>query len=228
MSISSAGAAAMLWLGALSLGTPLRQDGYTLRPPEGFKMMRMEPFHGSQVGAVPEEGGEPGHLSAALVDGEGPDAAAVLVSVVEGSISATPATRDAFSARVVRHFNEQLGMPLALERAELVREPAPRIEVQGTIKRQDQLRRILVVGMEGEGRHAVLTFSVPSARYEALLPALRASLDSFRPEAPPPGLSRGAVGALATAIALALFGSWSLWHRRRQLRSARVDTSSQA
>jgi hypothetical protein len=225
MSITSTGAAALLCVAAVSLGTPLRQDGYALRPPEGFRMVRMDPFRGTQVGAVPEEGQAPGHLTAALVDGEGPDAASIVVAVVEGTFSASPSTRDDFSARVIHHFNDQLGMPLSLERAELVREPAPRIEVQGTIKKQDQLRRVLVAGMEGEGRHAVLTFSVPSGRYEALLPTLRASLDSFRPDAPPPGrLSRSAVAGLASTIVLGMLGSWSLWRRRKELRSARGDS----
>jgi hypothetical protein len=216
MSIPAASAAVILLLAASPLGTPLRQDGYTVRPPEGFRMMRMGPFHGTRVGAIQGEGEGPGFLSAALVDGDGPAAASMLVSVLEGSFEADPSSRDAFSSATVRHFKEALGTPLSLEQVELVREGSRRIEVRGTVRRQDQLRRVLVAGMEGEGRHAVITFSVPSGRHEALLPALQASLNSFRADAPPSSeLSRGVAGIAATVLAIALFGSWSLWRRRR-------------
>ncbi|MGA9522192.1 MAG: hypothetical protein WBV82_12050 [Myxococcaceae bacterium] len=217
MPIHAASAAVLLVLAASPLGTPLRQDGFTVRPPEGFRMMRMGPLHGTWVGAIPGEDGDLGFLSAALVDGDGADAASMLVSVLEGSFEAGPSTRDDFSSATVRHFNETLGMPLSLEHVELVREGARRIEVRGTVRQQDQLRRVLVAGMEGEGRHVVITFSVPSGRYEALLPALRASLDTFRADSPPSSdLSRSVAGAAATVLASALFGSWSLWRRRRR------------
>ncbi|MHB8873427.1 MAG: hypothetical protein ACYC8T_07040, partial [Myxococcaceae bacterium] len=133
------------------LGTPLRQDGYSLRPPQGFRMARMDLFRGTRATAVsavasPEARG-PGParwLSAALVDGEGEDAAAMVVSMVEGSFQATPAARDEFSTAVVRHFSEELGLKLAMERAELVGGPAARIEVFGTVRQEDQVRRVLV------------------------------------------------------------------------------------
>ncbi len=217
MPIHAASAAVVLLLAAAPLGTPLRQDGFTVRPPESFRMMRMGPLQGSWVGVIPGEEGVIGFLSAALVDGEGADAASMLVSVLEGSFESDPPTRDVFSSATVRHFNETLGTPLSLEQVELVREGVRRIEVRGTVRQQDQLRRILVAGMEGEGRYVVITFSVPSGRYEALLPALRASLDSFRADSPPSSkLSRSMAGTAATVLALALFGSWSLWSRRRR------------
>ncbi len=216
MSISAASAAVLLLLAAAPLGTPLRQDGYSVRPPDGFRMMRMGPFHGTRAGAVPAGEDGPRYLSAALVDAEGPEAASMLVSVQDGSFEATPSSRDDFSAAVVRHFNDELGTPLSLEQVELIRDGATRIEVRGTVRKQDQLRRIVVAGMEGEGRHAVVTFSVPSGRYDALLPTLRASLDSFRADAPPASeFSRSLAGTLASALAVAMVGSWSLWRRRR-------------
>ena len=65
-----------LTLGAL--GTELRRDGYGFRPPEGFRLERMERYAGSRVGAVASGGAEPRFLSAALADGEGEAAATLL------------------------------------------------------------------------------------------------------------------------------------------------------
>jgi hypothetical protein len=206
-------------LTAAPLGTPLRQDGYVLRPPEGFRMTRMQPFHGTRVGAVPGAQQGPRYLSAALVDAEGPHAASLLVSVVGGSFRALPSTRDGFATATVRHFADELGVPLALERAEFVRHGTQRIEVLGTVRQQDQLRRVLVAALEGEGRHVVVTFTAPSARFEALLPQVRASLDSHRADDPPGSvISRSVAGALAASSLLLLFVSWSLWRRRAQRR----------
>ncbi len=200
------------------LGTPLRQDGYTFRPPEGFRMARMDAFLGTRVGAVPFPPGGARFLSAALQHGEGPDADSLLVAVVDGTFVANERTRDAFSAAAIRHFSEELGMPLALDRAEVIAGPARRVEVRATLKQRDQVRGILVAAMEGEGRHAVVTFSVPASRFEAELPTLRASLDTFRADRPPASdWTRNLTRAAIPFIGLLLFASWWLW-RRRQLR----------
>lgn len=210
-------------LAAADLGSPLRQDGFSLRPPEGFRMVRMDLYHGTGAGAVAVDPGSPGYLSAALTDGEGPDAASLIVATVEESFDATPSMRDDFSTAVVRHFAEALETPMSLQRAELVRGPSPRIEVLGTVKQHDQVRSVLVAGMEGSGRHAVITFSVPTGRFEAMLPVLRQSLDSFRAEgAPAHQRSRSLAGAAAVLFALLLFASWSVWRRRRRLRRAEL------
>lgn len=204
---------AAMVLGAL--GTPLRQDGYTLRPPESFRMMRMDGFHGTRAAAVALDPSRERYLSAALTDGERTDAASLLIALIDESFSASPAARDAFSTSVVRHYSEELDLPLSLARSELVKGMAPRIEVVGSIKRQDQVRTVLVAAMEGEGRHAVITFSAPAGRFEALLPEFRASLDTWRPEAPATGTwPRSVAGVFAVLVAFALFLSWSLWRRR--------------
>lgn len=195
------------------LGSELRQDGFSLRPPRGFRMARMGLFQGTQAGAVGE--GEGRFLSAALVDGSGAEAASMLVSVVEGGFSATPAGRDEISAQVLRHFGEELSLKFAMERAELHGSPAPRIEVLGTVRAEDQVRHVLVAALAGQGRHAVVTFSVPSGRWEALFPALRASLESFRSEQLSSETSREVVGAVALLFAAALLTSLALRRRRR-------------
>ncbi|MFZ5471762.1 MAG: hypothetical protein ACOZIN_20225 [Myxococcota bacterium] len=206
----------LLWaflLAAPSLGTPLRQDGYVLRPPQNFRMARMDLFHGTRAGAA--AGGAPGRwLSAALIDGQEEDASSLLVSIVERSFQPSPAARDDFSTAVVRHYADELGLKFSMERAELVAGASPRIEVLGTVRAQNQARHVLVAAMAGEGRHAVVTFSIPSGRYEALSGALRASLDSYRPDAPIANeRSRGAVRVIAGLLAFALVASW--WLRRR-------------
>jgi hypothetical protein len=206
-----------LWATAGALGTPLRQDGYSFRPPEGFRMVRMDAFHGTRVGGVPYPPGGQRFLSAALVDGEGQDASSLLVSVVEGTLVADETTRDAFSTAVVRHFAEELGVPLTLDRAQVVRGPAPRIEVRGTLKQRDQVRAVLVAALQGEGRHVVMTFSVPAARLESRLPTLRASLETFRPDsAPTAPWKRRVTSAILPALGLMLLASLWLWRRQRR------------
>ncbi len=204
------------------LGTELRQDGYVIRPPVQFRMTRMDLYAGTQVGAV--SGAPFGNrwLSAALVDGDGPDAASLLVAVVDGSFRPTPSSRDELSAAVVRHFADELSLKFSMERAELVSGSSPRIEVLGSVRLEDQLRYVLVAAMAGEGRHAVVTFSSPSGRWESLEPSLEASLNSFRFEAQQPAeLPRGVAGAAAALFAGML--SLSVWAWRRRRRAEREE-----
>ena len=205
------------------LGTPLRQDGYSLRPPQGFRMERMDLFRGTRATAVsavasPEARG-PGlarWLSAALVDGDGDDAAAMVVSIVEGSFQATPAARDEFSTAVVRHFSDELGLKLAMERVELVPGPAARIEVLGTVRQEDQVRRVLISAMAGDGRHVVIGFTAPTGRWEQFSAAAKASLQTFRNDAPAATeASRGLAAWVALVMGAALLTSLALWRRRR-------------
>lgn len=198
------------------LGTTLRQDGYSIRPPSGFRMARMDLFRGTRVGAVAATPYAPGWLSAALVDGEGDDAATVLVSVVEGSLLITPAAREDFAAAAVRHFADELGLRLSMERAELINGPLPRVEVLGSVRQENQLRRVLVAGMAGEGRHAVVIFTAPSGRWEELWPRLRSSLESFRNEGQAAYvLPRSVAGGVALGVGAALLASVALWRRRK-------------
>ncbi len=212
-------AMSILLCGAVPLGTELRQDGFSLRPPREFTMARMDLFRGTRAGALSASPSSSRMLSAALVDRPGQDSAAMLVSVVDGSFQATPAARDEFSTAVVRHFADELRLTLAMERAELIAEGAPRVEVVGTVRHEGQLRNVLVAGMAGKGRHAVIIFSVPTGRWGELNPQIRASLDSFRND-PPSGseLPRGVAGAAAGALAGALIASLAVWRRRRRER----------
>jgi hypothetical protein len=218
MPLLAARAIALVALGA-NLGAPLRQDGFAFRPPADFRVARMALFHGTRTGAIALDRELPRHLAAALVDGDEEHASALLVAVVHETFQATPSSREAFSTAAVRHFADELEMPLSLERAELVRGESPRIEVVGTVRQQDQLRRVLIAAMEGEGKHAVITASVPSGRFEALLPELRASLDTYRPDTVP-GVGQDVAGSIAALLGLGLFGSWWLWRRRARLRRA--------
>jgi hypothetical protein len=158
----------------------------------------------------------PPGTTVALVDGDGPDAASLLIALVDGAFDAHPASRDELSGMVVRHFSDELGLPFSLQSARAMSGRVSRIEVLGTIRQEGQARHVLVATVAGESRHAVATFSVPSGRYEALLPALEASLDTLTPEVlPVRPFSRGAAGALVGGVAGALVVSLALWRRRR-------------
>jgi hypothetical protein len=207
-------------LGLSSLGTPLRLDGYTFRPPAGFRMAPMDLYQGTRAGAIGPKHA-PRALSAALTDGEGTGAATVLVALVEGSFSATPSARDDFATAAMVHFREELGSTLSLERAELIRGAAPRVEVLGTLKDHGQVRHVLTAAFEGDGRYAVITASIPSGRLEALAPALTASMDSFRQDPGGGVISRAVAGGAASLCVFALITSWVLWRRRQRL--ARAD-----
>ncbi len=198
-----------------ALGTAVRQDGYTVRPPQAFRMTRMALFHGTRAMGMSTG---PAFLSAALLEGTDEEASAMLVSVVDGAFAALPSDREAFSEAVAAHFKERLGVAFAVERAEHVAGALPRVEVTGTVRQEEQLRRLQVVAFAGEGRHAVAVFSVSAGRWDALAPAVRASLDSFRWEAPPAGdLTRAF--ALVTAVLTVLLLAASAWAYRRRRRA---------
>jgi len=159
----------------------------------------------------------PRWLSAALVDGDGDDAASMLVSIIEGPFKAAPATRDELSSAVVRHFTNELGVKFQTERVEWVSAPTPRIEVFGSVRAENQVRHVLVASLSGEGRHAVVVFTAPSGRWDEIAGAARASLDSFRNDAPQGAeLPRGVAFAVAAVLAALLTGSLWLWRRRRK------------
>ncbi|HEX4804122.1 MAG TPA: hypothetical protein VFV14_11450 [Myxococcaceae bacterium] len=198
------------------LGIELRQDGYSLRPPSDFTKAYPSLFQGTRALAPTGSPSSSGTLSAFLVDRTGQDAASMVVSVVDGSLAAAPAARDEFSTAVVRHFSDELGLALAMDRAELVSESAPRVEVLATLRQGDQLRNVLVAGMAGKGRHAVISFSVPSGRWGELRPQIRASLDSFRNEPSSKEIPRTVAGAAAGALLGTLVASVALWRRRQR------------
>jgi hypothetical protein len=200
-----------------ALGTELRRDGYQFRPPEGFHMVRWEQYAGSRAGAVALEGDAPRALSAALADGEGAEAATLLVSVVERGFSASPSERDDFAAAVMQHFQRELGLTLSPERVERLGGAVPRVEVLGTLREAGQVRTVLVAGLASEARHAVVLVSAPAVRWEELEPRVRASLETFRLEATtaPGPVPRRLLGALAGALAGALVASYTAWRRRR-------------
>ncbi len=166
----------------------------------------MEPYTGTRAGAVSAASGDTRSLEAALVDdptgAETDEAASMLISTVERAFSAVPSGRDDLAAAALRHFFEELGLTLSLERADLVASGAPRVEVLGSLRQPGQVRRVVVAAMEGAPRHAVLIFSLPSGRYDELKPAIRASLDSFRREGASSGpvLSQTALGVTAALL----------------------------
>ena len=216
-SLALSAAVLSAWISAAgALGNELRQDGYSLRPPREFTKAYLPLFQGTRALAPSGSPFSFGMLSAVLVDRTGQDAASMVVSTVDGSLAAAPAARDEFSATVVRHFSDELGLPLAMERAELVAEGAPRVEVLATLRQAGQLRNVLVAGMAGKGRHAVISFSVPSGRWGELRPQIRASLDSFRNEPSSKEMPRTVAGAAAGALVGTLVASFALWRRRQR------------
>ncbi len=200
------------------LGPVLRQDGFQVKPPAGFRMARRDLFHGTQVGTITANPSASRYLSAALVDGEGEDAASLLISIVEVTLSLGPSSRDELSTAVVRHLRDELGQPFQLERAEVIN---GRVEVLGSVRQGSQLRRILVAAWPGESRHVVALCSAPSGRWEALAPILRESFDSMKVDpvtsARPPQRLLWAFAALVAALMLISIG---LWRRRQAARAA--------
>lgn len=192
------------------LGSALRQDGYRLRPPEGFRMARMDLFHGTHAGVV--SGGDAArYLSAALMDGDGEDAATMLVGVVEAPLTFGPSARDEAATAVLRHFRDRLELPFVLERADA---KGTRVEVLGSVREAGQLRRILVAFWAGEPRHVTVLVSAPSSRWEGLAAAIAASLDTMRPTTQRP--ARAWSWAFASVVAALLVASVGLWRRRQQ------------
>ncbi len=198
-----------------ALGPALRQDGYTLRPPRGFRMARMDLFLGTRAGAVSVAPGAQRYLSAALIDGEGEDAASLLLSVVEARYAAGPSARDALSTATVRHFRDELGQPFELERADVRN---GRVEVLGSIRQGSQLRRVLVAAWPAEPRHVVVVASAPSGRWADLAPTLAASLDTLRQDPVAAGPSPRLRWAFAALVASLLLVSVGLWRRRQAAR----------
>lgn len=200
-----------------TLGTPLKRDGYSVRPPQGFRTARRELFERTRVGAIALNPEADRALSEALMDSDDESSSAMIISWVDEPLSAGPSTRDAFATAVVRHFSEELDLRLALETVRVVDGPVTRIEVLGTLKEQAQVRRLLVAAFDGEPRHVVIVYSVPSGRFEEMKEALTASLDSFRTDSGnTQGPSRGVVGALAGAALGALLVSLSLWRTKKR------------
>jgi len=196
-----------------TLGSPLKQGGFTFRPPKQFRVTRMDLFHGTKVGAITTPDST-GYLAAALVDGDGEDAASILVAVVDNTFAPGPSSRDEVATETVRHFNEDLGLKLSLERAELVNGPVTRVEVLGSVRQGSQLRVIHVAAFEGEPKHLVITFSAPSGRAEELASAMRDSFESVHAEGGQ-GAAPRAVAWAALALVAALFlVSVGLWRRR--------------
>lgn len=200
-----------------ALGSPLRVGPYSIRPPAPFHALEMGPYERTRAGAIAaSEKGEDGRgLEVALTDGWGREPSAesgepsevgsMLISTVEGGFTAAPSGRDDLAAAALRHFSEELGLELGLERADLVvsgQGATPRVEVLGSIRQPGQVRRVLIAALEGSPRHVVVIFSLPSGRFEALRPVLRASLDSFRREggAPGPAVSQTVLGVTAALL----------------------------
>jgi len=193
------------------LGSPLRFGVYSIRPPAAFRLSQMEAFVGTRAGAVSAAADDARSLEAALVDGADSESSSMLISTVEGTFSAAPSGRDDLAAAVLRHFSDELGLKLSLERADLVSQAlgaAPRVEVLGSIRQPGQVRRVVVAAFESSGslRHPVVIFSLPSGRYEELKPVIRASLDSLRREGtgPVPLLSQTTLGLGAAFLAVLL------------------------
>lgn len=203
------------------LGPPLRQDGYTFKPPQGFRMARMELFHGTRAGAITERAEANRWLSASLLDGEGEDAASLLVSIVERPFVAGPATRDELSVATVRHFSEALGLKLQLERVNLPADAPQRLELFGAVRQGSQLRNVEVVAFSGRPRHVVLIASAPSGRWALLQPALAASIESFRFEAPALAETPRTIAAVAALLLFAALAfSVGLWRSVRARNAA--------
>ena len=156
----------------------------------------------------------PRWLAAALVDGDSEEAASLLVCVVEAPFAVGPGARDELSAAAVHHFNDELGLKLSMERAELVAGAAPHVRVLGSVRQGSQLRKVVIAAFPGEARHLVVTFSAPSGRYESLEKVLWESLDSVRSDGAPSAAPRTVAWAALALVGSLLAASIGLWRRR--------------
>jgi hypothetical protein len=195
------------------LGPPLRQDGFQFKPPATFRMARMDLFHGTHAGSVSRDRNVPRWLSAALVDGDGEDAASILVSIVDEGMSLGASSRDDFATAVKRHLRDELNQPFQLERSSVTN---GRVEVLGSVRQGSQLRRILVAAWPGEGRHVVALFSAPSGRWDALAPSIAESFNSMHVDQTPSRTSQQLVWAFAALLAGLLIISVGVRRRRRE------------
>ena len=151
------------------------------------------------------------------MDGEGEDAATILISVIDATLGLGPSSRDDLSTAVVRHLRDELGQPFQLERAEVIR---GRVEVLGSVRQGSQLRRILVAAWPGDSRHIVAVCSAPSGRWETLAPVLLESFDSLKVEpVSTTRLPQRVLWAFAASVAALLLISIGLWRRRQAARS---------
>lgn len=211
-----------LVVGADLLGSPLRQDGLTIRPPAAFRLARMDLFHGTRVLGVGSAEGISRYLSAALMDGDGEDAASMLISIVEQPLRAGPNARDDAATAVTRHLRDELGLEFSLERADVTTGPSARVEVRGSVRQGAQLRKLLVAQYAGGPRRVVVLFSVPSGRWDSMASTLEESLDTMRVDQPA-GPSRSVALVFAIVVGAALLASVGLWRRRV---AARTRSSS--
>lgn len=198
----------------VGLGAPLKQGGFTLKPPRGFRMSRMDLFNGTRVAAIATASNAPRWLAAALVDSDSEEAASMLVGVVEAPFAVGPGARDELSAAAVHHFTNELGLKLAMERAELVGGASPHVRVLGSVRQGSQLRKVIVAAFPGEARHLVVTFTAPSGRFESLEKVFGESLDSERSEAPSSAAGRTIAWAALALVGSLLAASIGLWRRR--------------
>lgn len=203
------------------LGPPIRQDGLTVRPPKAFHLARMDLFHGTRVIGTGSKDHTARYLSAALMDGDGEDAASMLVSVIEDPLRLGPNARDDAATTVTKHLRDELGLEFTLERADVVSGAAARVEVRGSIRQGAQLRKVLVALFAGDTRRSVVLFSVPSGRWDAMVPGLDESLETMRVDQGP-GPSRSFALAFAVLVGAALLASVGLWRRRAARRSTEL------
>lgn len=197
-----------------ALGAVLRKEGYSIAPPAGFRMVDNGLFEGTRALAFQLGEGRQ-WLSAALTDGPLEEAGIMTISLREGRFVPSPAAREEFSAAVVRHFSEELGLRFSLESSKWM---DSQVEVLGTVRHEHQIRYVLISALRGDKRHALVIFSFPSARWEENAKAVRESLLTFHFEKVP-GLQmvRNVVAIITAAAAAALMTSIMVLRRRQRL-----------
>ncbi len=196
------------------LGAALKQGGFLIKPPRGFRMARMDLFNGTRVAAIAATPHVTRWLAAALVDSDGEEAASMLVAVVEAPFAVGPGARDELSAAAVNHFTHELSLKLSMERAELVTGASPHVRVLGSVRQGSQLRKVVIAAFPGEARHLVVTFTAPSGRFESLEKVFAESLDSVRSETPSSAAGRTLAWAALALVGSLLAASIGLWRRR--------------
>jgi hypothetical protein len=192
--------AAPLLLALVLSGAPVRLGDFGLTPPEGFRA-DPELAQGETSALAIAEDGDPERRLLGYFREDGPDPATLALSSIEAPLALDATAKAPLAAAVAGHFKRQLELAFTLERTSYAALPEPRVEVWGTLKVDGRPREVGVAFFAGQHRHAVAVVSLPTARADALRPAISAALASVRPAESPEPLSRR-----RTAISLVVWG----------------------
>jgi hypothetical protein len=194
-------------LGSLaSLVTLAAGPLFTFTPPPGFHPDPTLADLETGALALTGDGDREPHLVGFYDDGQGPQAASVAISVVDGPLDVEANQRPTLAATTTSYFRTALDLSFELDHTSAVGHGSTRrIEVWGHTLLDDQRRTTVVSYFPGVRHHSVVVASLPASREAQLTPLLGAALDTFSATDPPEPWARS-----QTAISLAVWGAAGL------------------